>query len=61
MRWLWCKRERDDSDYERAHALLQKARADEVRVAQIVQDTQEALHKNNFGPKIRSALGVQQR
>lgn len=63
MRWLRkCRPQLHDTrDSERAQYLLNKARADEPRVARIVEDTKTVLHRNNLGPKIQIALGVRHR
>jgi hypothetical protein len=58
MRWPWKRPPRDTAGIERSKALLAQARADEPRVASVVEAHEKKIRENHFGVKIHQALGA---
>jgi hypothetical protein len=53
--------EPDHEGLERARQQLAKARADEPRVAELVETLHRKIRENHFGPKIAAALREEHR
>lgn len=57
MRWPWSPpAPPDPTGLKEARAALAKARADEPRVARIVEEHRRRQAENHFGPAIKAAL-----
>lgn len=61
MRWPWKRPDIDDRTLDEAKESLAKARADEPRVARIVDAHRRKIEQNHFGPTVHNALSLPRR
>lgn len=62
MRWPWRRPARlDSAQLQAAREELARTRANEPRVARIVEAHRRKVEQNHFGPTISSALGARRR